>query len=136
MGNPLPRLALLLLVLPAGCVAAGDNPGELGPYCGRGDGSVVGVYTLRGVPEVGSQFELRPDGSFRFFLAYGANDQHGAGCWTQNQRTVALFPAGRRTIAPDHTPDTRGFTGIVLIKDGQDLLWHIAGSGHVGRYGK
>ena len=128
-----------ILVVSAGCTSA---PGEgrgvagLGPWCGKGDKSWVGAYTMRGVPEVGSQMRLNADGSFDFFLAYGANDQFGKGCWTQTDRVIALFPGGSRTIAPDHTPDTRGFTGIVLEKSGRDLLWRIAGSHYVGRYEK
>ena len=122
----------------AGCTSVpGDaGGGGLGPACGKGDPSWRGVYTMQGVPEVGSQFVLKPDGSFEFYLAYGANDQYGKGCWTQTDRVIALIPAGQRTIAPDQTPDTRGFKGIVLEKDGRDLLWRIAGSRYTGRYRK
>ena len=109
---------------------------SLGPWCGKGDKSWVGAYTMHGVPEVGSQMRLNADGSFDFFLAYGANDQYGKGCWTQTDRVIALIPAGRNAPAGDHTPDTRGFTGIVLEKSGRDLLWRIAGSHYVGRYEK
>ncbi len=132
------RLALAAaMIAMAGCTSApGEIGGGLGPACGKGDPSWRGVYTMQGVPEVGSQFVLKPDGSFEFYLAYGANDQYGKGCWTQTDRVVALIPAGQRTIAPDHTPDTRGFKGIVLEKDGRDLLWRIAGSHYTGRYRK
>ncbi len=85
--------------------------------------------------EVGSQLVLRADGSFTFGLAYGANDQAGAGCWTQTDRLIALFAdsAGTR-ISGTHTPDTRGFTGLLLYKEGRELLWRIPGSHQVGRY--
>ncbi|MDP3895321.1 MAG: hypothetical protein Q8Q62_01455, partial [Mesorhizobium sp.] len=91
---------------------------------------------LNGVMEVGSELLMRPDGSFEFYLAYGANDQYGKGCWTQNGRIVALIPAGQTRITGQHTPETRGFTGIVLEIDGKALVWNIAGSGHRGRYEK
>jgi hypothetical protein len=107
----------------------------LGPACGKGNKSYVGRYEMSGVMEVGSQLVLRADGSFAFALAYGANDQVGAGCWTQTDRVIALF-AGRDAtrISGTHTPDTRGFTGLLLEKSGRDLLWRIPGSNQVGRY--
>ena len=58
--------------------------------------------------EVGSELLLRPDGSFEFMLAYGANDQYGKGCWVakgdhargHSGRTECRFAhATRRTIA-------------------------------------
>lgn len=135
MLRPPAALAAIALVLSA-CVSAPGGGAALGPACGKGDPSWRGVYTLRGVTEVGSQFILKPDGAFEFYLAYGANDQVGKGCWTQNDRVVALIPAGRNAPAGDHTPDTRGFTGLVLMKDGRDLVWRIAGSHYTGRYEK
>lgn len=106
----------------------------LGPFCGKGDQSWVGKYEMRGVPEVGSQLIIRKDGSFVFELAYGANDQYGKGCWTQTDRLIALFPGNGRKISGTHTPDSRRFTGMILEKSGQDLLWRIAGSGYTGRF--
>lgn len=118
-----------------GLIAAVGPAAALGPACGAGDRSVVGRYEMSGVMEVGSQLEIRADGSFTFALAYGANDQLGSGCWTQTDRVVALFAdrEGSR-ITGTHTPETRGFTGLVLLKDGRDLLWRIAGTHQVGRY--
>lgn len=117
-------------------VTAPLSAAELGPYCGKGSKAYVGQYTMNGVPEVGSQLRINKDGSFEFYLAYGANDQYGKGCWTQTDRLIALFPEGKRRIAPDHTPDTRGFTGIVLEKKGKELHWRIAGSHYTGRYSR
>ena len=106
----------------------------LGPFCGKGDKSWVGRYEMRGVPEVGSQLVIRKDGSFVFELAYGAKDQYGKGCWTQTDRLIALFADNGRKISGDHTPDTRGFKGLILEKSGRDLLWRIAGSHYTGRF--
>lgn len=106
----------------------------LGPFCGKGDKSFVGQYELRGVPEVGSQLVIKNDGSFVFELAYGANDQLGKGCWTQTDRVIALFADNGRKISGDHTPDTRGFKGLVLEKSGRDLIWRIPGSHYAGRF--
>jgi hypothetical protein len=116
-------------------VLFGASPASaLGPFCGKGDKSWVGKYEMRGVPEVGSQLVIRKDGSFVFELAYGANDQYGKGCWTQTDRLIALFADNGRKISGDHTPDTRGFKGLILEKSGRDLLWRIAGSHHTGRF--
>ncbi len=125
------RAALAASIL----VSCAAPAAALGPACGQGDKSYVGRYELRGVMEVGSQLVLRADGSFTFGLAYGANDQAGSGCWTQTDRLIALFAdsAGSR-ISGTHTPDTRGFTGMILTKEGRDLVWRIPGSNVAGRY--
>lgn len=128
----------LLAALPfVGCTSGpAGAQAKLGPYCGKGDAGIPGRYTLEGVPEVGSQLVMGRDGSFEFYLAYGANDQHATGCWTQNGDIIALFPAGSTTLTVDHTPDTRGFKGLILRKEGADLVWEIAGSHYRGRYRK
>jgi hypothetical protein len=120
--------ALVALFIGASPAAA------LGPFCGKGDKSWVGKYEMQGVPEVGSQLVIKKNGSFEFALAYGANDQYGKGCWTQTDRVIALFADNGRKISGDHTPDTRGFKGMVLEKSGRDLLWRIAGSRYTGRF--
>ncbi len=139
MRNAITTTAVLVMAFVAAACSTGSGGGSvsgLGPACGKGDASLPGAYTLEGVPETGSQLRLNKDGSFEFYLAYGANDQYGKGCWTQYQNNIALIPAGKRTIAPDHTPDTRGFTGILLVKQGSDLVWNIPGSHVSGRYVK
>ncbi len=134
------RMGLLVVCVAtlAACTSGASDGGgaKLGPACGKGDASVPGRYVLDGVPETGSQLLMRKDGSFEFYLAYGANDQYGKGCWTQHGNNIALIPSGKRTIAPDHTPDTRGFTGILLRKEGNVLVWEIPGSHVEGRYRK
>ena len=125
---------LLAAALSAVCVLQASPALALGPFCGKGDKSFVGNYEMRGVPEVGSQLRINKDGSYEFYLAYGANDQRGKGCWTQTDRLIALFPGNSTKIAPDHTPGTRGFTGILLYKKGKELHWRIAGSHLVGKY--
>lgn len=129
MSNKLFGAALAVM-----CALQTSPAQALGPFCGKGDKSYVGSYEMRGVPEVGSQLRINRDGSFEFYLAYGANDQHGKGCWTQTDKLIALFPANSTKIAPDHTPDTRGFTGILLDKKGKELHWRISGSHLVGKY--
>jgi hypothetical protein len=132
------KLLLLSAVVATG-IAAAHKPamsaGALGPACGKGSAHIPGRYTLNGVMEVGSQIILRKDGSFEFYLAYGANDQYGKGCWTQLGKNVALIPFGMRTISGTHTPADRRFTGMLLKVDGRDLVWEIPYGGR-GRYEK
>ncbi|WP_395448031.1 hypothetical protein ACHMW7_24525 [Aminobacter sp. UC22_36] len=104
--------------------------------CSPGDAKLAGHYYLNGVMEVGSELLLRPNGSFEFMLAYGANDQYGKGCWVKRGSTVEVIPAGRSAASRRHTPDDRGFGGLVLTVSGRSLVWDIAGSGHKGRYEK
>ena len=128
------RSQLLAAALAAVCILPVSQAQALGPFCGKGDKSYVGAYTMDGVPEVGSQLRINKDGSFEFYLAYGANDQYGKGCWTQTDTIIALFPDNKRRISPNHTPDTRGFTGIILEKQGRQLYWRIPGSHYTGKY--
>ncbi|MDH4986023.1 hypothetical protein QEZ47_10825 [Aminobacter anthyllidis] len=102
--------------------------------CSPGDPKLAGHYYLNGVMEVGSELLLRPNGSFEFMLAYGANDQYGKGCWVKRGSTVEVIPAGRSAASRRHTPDDRGFGGLVLTVSGRSLVWNIAGSGYKGRY--
>jgi hypothetical protein len=120
--------ALSALSLAAGLAAA--------QACTPGDAKLAGHYYLNGVMEVGSELLLRPNGSFEFMLAYGANDQYGKGCWVKRGSTVEVIPAGRSSASRRHTPDDRGFGGLVLTVSGRSLVWDIAGSGHKGRYEK
>ncbi|CAN7710795.1 hypothetical protein [Aminobacter sp. LjRoot7] len=118
--------ALGLLSLAAGLATA--------EACSPGDPKLAGHYYLNGVMEVGSELLLRPNGSFEFMLAYGANDQYGKGCWIKRGSTVEVIPAGRSAASRRHTPDDRGFGGLVLTVSGRSLVWDIGGSGYKGRY--
>ncbi|CDX32765.1 conserved exported hypothetical protein [Mesorhizobium sp. SOD10] len=104
--------------------------------CQPGDARLAGHYYLNGVMEVGSELLLKKDGSFEFALAYGANDQYGKGCWVRKGATVEVIPGGRSSASTHHTPDDRGFSGLVLTVSGSSLVWDINGSGHKGRFEK
>jgi hypothetical protein len=116
-------------VLAAGATGAADA-------CQPGDARLAGHYYLNGVMEVGSELLLKKNGSFEFGLAYGANDQYGKGCWVRRGSIVEVIPAGRSSASMHHTPDDRGFSGLVLTVSGSSLIWDINGSGHMGRYEK
>ena len=104
--------------------------------CTAGPSKYAGLYTLNGVMEVGSQLLLKEDGSFEFMLAYGANDQYGKGCWVAKGKRMEIIPAGRTKASTTHTPDERGFGGLVLKISGSDLIWDINNSGYKGTYEK
>lgn len=130
------RLLILsaLLATAAACVGSQASTAAIG--CRGGHERLAGHYYLQGVMEVGSELLLRKDGTFEFMLAYGANDQYGKGCWAQEGTRISLIPAGQGRVSGRHTPDSRGFSGIVLDVDGSSLVWNIGGSGHKGRYEK
>lgn len=127
----MPVLALGGLMLVGLSAAAGQAKA-----CTPGDAKYAALYTLNGVMEVGSQLLLNKDGSFEFMLAYGANDQYGKGCWIVKGKRLEVIPAGRRKASTTHTPDDRGFGGLVLTISGRDLVWDINNSGYKGRFEK
>ena len=134
-------LALAGLLALAGCqTATGTSGGGAAQKnangCVAGDARYAGHYYLNGVMEVGSELLLRPDGSFEFMLAYGANDQYGKGCWVAKGSTLEVIPAGRSSASRSHTPESSGFGGLVLSIPGSALIWDIGGSGYKGKYVK
>jgi hypothetical protein len=118
----------------AGALAVGAT--SAAHACQPGDARLAGHYYLDGVMEVGSELLLKKDGSFEFSLAYGANDQYGKGCWVRKGSTVEVIPAGHSSASAHHTPDDRGFSGLVLTVSSSSLVWDINGSGHKGRFEK
>jgi len=60
---------------------------------------MAGHYVLRGVMEVGSELELKPDGNFEFMLAYGAADYWAKGTWRRDGNAVVLTSAGKEEAA-------------------------------------
>ena len=56
---------------------------------------LAGRYVLRGVMEVGSELELKPDGTFEYMLAYGAADYWAKGTWRHEGNTVILKSTGK-----------------------------------------
>lgn len=52
-----------------------------------------GHYYLQGVMEVGSELLLKPDGTFKWYLAVGALDQYAEGKWWQNESCIGLKAA-------------------------------------------
>jgi len=101
--------------------------------CAPGDPKLVGHYYLNGVMEVGSELLLKPDGSFEFYLAYGALDQYGKGCWRVEGNQVLVIPEGRSAPAAVYSIESSKFVGFTLTIEGKALVWNLGG-GHRGRY--
>lgn len=63
------------------------------PSLGSMETALIGHYYLSGIREVGSELLLRSDGSYEWFLAYGATDQSSKGTWKRHADEVILLPA-------------------------------------------
>jgi hypothetical protein len=53
-------------------------------------GELAGHYYLSGVRETGSELMLRPDGSYDYYISYGAVDQFSKGTWQKVGDAVIL----------------------------------------------
>ena len=73
------QLIVAAALLGGTTMAAAEPPKEL-----------TGHYYLQGVMETGSELLLKEDGSFDYFLAYGALDQLASGNWKQQGDRVIL----------------------------------------------
>ena len=88
-----------------------------------------GLYRASQGPELAAQLEIRPDGHFSYFLAYGALDEQAEGTWTATEKGIALTTLpkpkppvfrldheGREGIAPFHIlvlgPNGQGIAGV------------------------
>ena len=52
--------------------------------------NIIGEYSLEGVMEIASGFELKADSSFEFFFSYGALDRYGSGRWSIKNDSIIL----------------------------------------------
>jgi hypothetical protein len=77
------------LVLVAALLSAAIAPAAA-QTCKPSRADMAGLYTLRGVMEMGSQIMLHADGRFQYMLAYGAVDELAEGCWQRVNDVVVL----------------------------------------------
>lgn len=84
-------LVLLLLPIPA----VGDVP----PVA-TADNGLTGHYYLSGVMETGSELHLRADGTFEWYISYGAVDQFARGRWARKGAEVVLTADARDRSLP------------------------------------
>ncbi|MBA4087543.1 MAG: hypothetical protein C0491_07050 [Novosphingobium sp.] len=64
------------------------------------DPGFVGHYYLSGVMETGSELLLREDGTFEWFISYGAVDQTAKGTWARERDAIVLRTASPTTGQP------------------------------------
>lgn len=80
--------------------AAGRNAQCAAPAAAKVDPAFVGHYYLSGVRETGSELLLRGDGSFDWYISYGAVDQAAKGQWASDGAAVVLTATARDTSRP------------------------------------
>jgi hypothetical protein len=72
------------------CPASAECRADPGAAAPQSDFS--GHYYLHGIHEVGSELLLRADGTYEWFLAYGAMDQQSEGHWQREGDAITLTP--------------------------------------------
>ena len=82
---------------------------------------MTGHYYMSGVREVGSELMLRPDGSYEWFLAYGALDQYSVGQWRKSGNEIVLT-ADAKALAALAPGAISPFLTLQLRVDGEDLI--------------
>ncbi len=60
----------------------------------------AGHYYLSGVQEVGSELLLNEDGTYQWFLSYGAQDQKSQGTWQEKDQKVILITKAQKPSRP------------------------------------
>lgn len=91
-----PILATMALIVPAPSVAQ-DAPA---PAAKADPAAFAGHYYLSGVMETGSELLLRADGSFEWYLSYGALDQTAQGTWSVEGDAIILATAPVQADTP------------------------------------
>lgn len=79
----------LILQVPMAGAQARDAE-DLPDAGGAIDPEFVGHYYLSGVMETGSELLLRADGSFEWYISYGALDQFARGTWRRKGEEIVL----------------------------------------------
>lgn len=96
-------LPLLLATLPIVDPAeprAQSPEAEAPVETGAPDAALVGHYYLSGVMETGSELLLRADGTYEWYISYGAVDLFSDGTWGRRGDAVVLLARKRATASP------------------------------------
>nr|WP_167381823.1 hypothetical protein [Novosphingobium panipatense] len=145
------------LILQAPMAGAQERDAKNLPNAGRAiDPEFVGHYYLSGVMETGSELLLRADGSFEWYISYGALDQFAQGTWRREGEEIVLVapqpPKNRplfanldtqpwpaeaaqktglavRVIDPKSGGDARGVRVALRFADGAELEVVTSGDG-------
>jgi hypothetical protein len=82
--------------------------------------ALAGHYYLSGVMETGSELLLRPDGSFAWFMSYGAVDQEAEGKWRVGGDAVLLDSRPKAGAEPAFRQLRLRIDHGALLLDGTD----------------
>lgn len=116
-------------IAPVAFILLAAAPAALAQACKPARADMAGLYTLRGVMEMGSQIMLHADGRFQYMLAYGAVDEIAEGCWQRVNDVVILTPTKMLVSKGGHQ-----FTRLALpVVDGGKLARQF-GERMVGMY--
>jgi len=78
--------------------------------------TLAGHYQLNGVMETGSELLMNPDGTFQWYLVYGALDLFAEGTWNADKGVVTL------TATKDEKAPPPGFDTLALTVRGSKLV--------------
>jgi hypothetical protein len=114
--RPLLALALIIPALPAQTPSQAPKPPAKASVTRA---SIAGLYDGHQM-EVGAELLLKPDGHFKYELAYGALDESAEGTWEIKSNVVLLttVPAVKppEFVVVSDTPDPSGGLYIKLVK--------------------
>ncbi|SMC96003.1 hypothetical protein [Novosphingobium sp. B1] len=98
----LPALTATVLFGPPALARATDRHETQATHAAvqKVDPGFVGHYYLSGVMETGSELLLREDGTFEWFMSYGAVDQVAKGAWAREPDAIVLRTASPSTDKP------------------------------------
>ncbi len=102
---------------------------------------VPGHYFLGGVREVGSELLLRDDGSFEYFLSYGAVDINARGAWRADGKRIFLDTPPLRPfsaiadVRADSLPAEPGMLTVRVYHRGRPVSIDVAASSADADYG-
>ncbi|TCM30764.1 hypothetical protein [Novosphingobium sp. ST904] len=97
-----PAIVLLAASALAGSPSLAAPPGPA--HAAASEASVAGHYYLSGVMETGSELLLREDGTFEWYISYGALDRFAKGRWSREGASVILKPDGPDDAKPLYAP--------------------------------
>lgn len=118
MKKMLSRLLLASALLCSAPLHAGDETACAAAEFKQADSAWAGHYYLNGVMEVGSELLLKPDGTFKWYLAVGSLDQYAEGAWWKNGACIGL------KAAPQYVEHLEIFPARLNIREKNlDVTW-------------
>ena len=118
MKKILSGLLLATALLSAAPLHAGGETACPAAEFNKADSAWAGHYYLNGMMEVGSELLLKPDGTFKWYLAVGSLDQYAEGAWWKNGACIGL------KAAPQYVEHLEIFPARLNIREKNlDVTW-------------